>query len=161
MTNKWLLITKHSFISRTVLSLSSQTASWRFWAVFFLTYFFGTFQKNGAIWTLKGEKHFCVFQSFSISSEFVLGKFCQQIWRCHYVPVKGWDIKAYVMHTSWSAEQCIHVFGQSRRLKWAFLITICPLSVVVIVVVIVVVVVNFLHFLRTEQYYFEFVYFFE
>ena len=34
----------------------------------------------------------------------------------------------------------------SRRLKWAFLIKICPLSVVVVVVVVVVFVVNFSHF---------------
>ena len=65
----------------------------------------------------KGRDTFFVFHSISISSEFVLGKFCQQIWRCHHVPMKGWDIKAYVMHTSWHAEQFIHVFVQSRRLK--------------------------------------------
>ena len=34
----------------------------------------------------------------------------------------------------------------NRRLKWAFLIKICPLSVVVIVVVFVFIVLNFSHF---------------
>ena len=36
----------------------------------------------------------------------------------------------------------------SRRLKWAFLIKICPLPVVVVVIVVVVVVANFSHFHR-------------
>ena len=55
-----------------------------------------------------------------------------------------------LFHLDWWKQIWIYSFlaHLSRRLKWAFLIKICPLSVVVVVVVavVVVVVVNFSHF---------------
>ena len=58
-------------------------------------------------------------------------------------------ITAEKIHVHNSLSRVIFIAHLSRMLKWAFLITICPLSVVVVIVVVVV--VNFSHFLLLLQ----------
>ena len=88
---------------------------------------------------LLSEKNICLLKTVVKTNG---NAFCKKIWWrgfvFHTLRTFLIDIKLY---------RIMFLAHLSRRLKWAFLIKICPLSVVVVVVVtVVIVVVNFSHF---------------